>query len=116
MKVQKDKKELINFYAPSIIKDRFDAVCYQSGYTRTSGLLYLMSKFIIERGLEIANENLELAKIDENLTPRPKIATFKEFINADSSVPPVDGSEMPVGFVSGGDNDWDLNSISDQQS
>lgn len=116
MNVQKDRKVLINFYAPSIIKDRFDAVCYESGYTRTSGLLYLMSKFIIERGLEIANEKLELAKVDENLTPRPKIATFKEFINADSSVRPNDEPEMPLGFVSDGGNDWDLNSISDQQS
>lgn len=116
MKVQKDKKELINFYAPSIIKDRFDTVCYQSGYTRTSGLLYIMNKFIIEKGLEIAKENLNLAKIDENLTPRPKVAIFKEFINADSSVQQVNGSEMPLGFVSDGGNDWDLNSISDQQS
>lgn len=116
MNIEKDRKELINFYAPSIIKNRFDAVCYQSGYTRTSGLLYLMSKFIIERGLEIADEKRELAKVDEGLKLRPKMATFKEFINDNSAERPNDGTELPLGFISDGDNDWDVNSISDQQS
>ena len=78
---------LTNFNVPSSIKTRFDAVCRASGRTRTSILVELMERFIVQQGQVIAARNADCQRADEAIQNHRRIMGFKEFWASQSKTP-----------------------------
>ena len=101
----KEAKELINFNAPINLKHAFDSICDERGFTRTFALVHLMHKFIIDMRKEIERQHAEEDKINEIVRERRKMIGFKEFINQPTKAKIEPEAEMPIGFISHGDDD-----------
>lgn len=99
----KQSKELINFNAPTALKDAFDGMCSAKGFTRTYALVHIMHKFIIEMQAELEKQDQDIAKANELITKRQKIIGFKDFISqVDESAADHD-DDLPLGYVSDGE-------------
>lgn len=101
----KQVKELINFNAPIDLKQAFDSVCDAKGFTRTHGLIHIMHKFIIDVRQEIERQHAEEDKIREMVQERRKMVGFKEFIKSAGNPQAESEAELPVGFITNGDED-----------
>ncbi len=64
MKIQ----SLTNFNVPITTRTRFDQICELSGRTRTSVLIQLMERHIIEQGKVLESQNRQFEWIDEIIT------------------------------------------------
>ncbi len=64
MKIQ----SLTNFNVPITTRTRFDQICELSGRTRTSVLIELMERHIIEQGKVLEFQNRQFEWIDEIIT------------------------------------------------
>ncbi len=101
----KQAKELINFNAPVNLKKAFDTVCDERGFTRTYALVHIMHKFIVDMREEIERQHAEEDAILEMVQERRKMIGFKEFIKQKNEAENTSEVDMPVGFISNGDND-----------
>lgn len=59
---------LTNFNVPIFTKNRFDRVCQISGRTRTSVLIELMERYVVDQVNVIETKNLQLDRIDGIIT------------------------------------------------
>ena len=87
----KKKKEIINFYVPVELKNRFDSICAEINQTRTSILLSLMDRFVVQKGLELAETSNHLNTIDNHIAERRKVMGFREFVEQQDQI-------LPPGF------------------
>jgi len=78
MKIQ----SLTNFNAPITTRTRFDQICELSGRTRTSVLIELMERHIIEQGKVLESRNRQIEKVDDTLRKSRRIMSFKEFLRS----------------------------------
>lgn len=96
--MNKIKKEIINFYVPVELKNRFDSICRETNQTRTFALLNLMKKFVIEEGLELTKIDNQFNKIDNHINERKKVMDLKDSIKQQEQ-------ELPIGFINHGDHE-----------
>ena len=99
-----EKKELINFKAPTQLKEAFDSVCDARGFTRTHALVHIMHKFIIESGKDLEQQNAELQTIQTLAVKRKRLMTFKEFMRLQKQRELEQEDDLPVGFYDSGND------------
>ena len=75
-------QSLTNFNVPIITRTRFDEICELSGRTRTSVLVDLMERHIIEQGKVLESRNRQIEKVDNTLRKSRRIMSFKEFLRS----------------------------------
>jgi hypothetical protein len=73
-------QSLTNFNVSIGTKIRFDEICELSGRTRTSVLVDLMERHIIEQGKVLESRNRQIEKVDDTLRKSRRIMSFKEFL------------------------------------
>lgn len=61
-------KSLTNFNVPDTVRQRFDYICGLSSRTRTSVLIELMERYIIDQGKVLESQNRQLEWIDQVIT------------------------------------------------
>jgi hypothetical protein len=59
-----DHTILTNFNVPAHIRQRFDAVCHASGRTRTSVLVEMMERYVIDQSKALACKARQLGDAD----------------------------------------------------
>lgn len=59
-----EPSSLTNFNAPITTRRRFDVICHASGRTRTSVLVELMTKYVLEEGKRLVERQKELGDLD----------------------------------------------------
>ena len=75
-------QSLTNFNVPITTRTRFDQICELTGRTRTSVLVELMERHIIEQGKVLESRNREIEKVDDTLRRSRRIMSFKEFLRS----------------------------------
>lgn len=75
-------QSLTNFNVPIGTRTRFDEVCELTGRTRTSVLVELMERHIIEQGKVLESRNRQIEKVDDTLRKSRRIMSFKEFLRS----------------------------------
>ena len=75
-------QSLTNFNVPMTTRTRFDQVCELSGRTRTSVLIELMERHIIEQGKVLESRNRQIEEVDDTLRKSRRIMSFKEFLRS----------------------------------
>lgn len=58
---------LINFNVSTATKHRFDEICRVNGRTRTSVLVEMMEKYVLEQGQALAKRRYQMSAIDRTL-------------------------------------------------
>lgn len=79
------KYSLINFNLPKSTKDRFDEMCRLSERTRTSVLVDMIDSFILVKGIQLEEENKTLKKVDQAISERRRLMSFKEYVHEQKS-------------------------------
>lgn len=100
----KKKRELINFNVPTELKEAFDTICDERGFTRTFALGHIMRKFIMEAGPEIEQQHAEHDRIIEVVQKRKRLMTFKEFMRQQQQKELEQQNELPTGFRDDGND------------
>jgi hypothetical protein len=59
-----EPSSLTNFNVPISTRKRFDAICHASGRTRTSVLVELMTRYVLEEGRRLVERQKELGDLD----------------------------------------------------
>lgn len=75
-----NKPILTNFNAPHSTRARFDEVCRASGRTRTSVLVELMERYIIDQRVILETRNREIEKVDHVIEKSRQLTRFKSFM------------------------------------
>ena len=75
-------QSLTNFNVPIGTRTRFDQICELTGKTRTSVLIELMERHIIEQGKVLESRNRQIEKVDDTLRNSRRIMSFKEFLRS----------------------------------
>ena len=75
-------QSLTNFNVPITTRTRFDQICELTGRTRTSVLVELMERHIIEQGKVLESRNRQIEKVDDTLRKSRRIMSFKEFLRS----------------------------------
>lgn len=92
---------LVNFNAPTTVRKQFDAICHASGRSRTSVLVELMTKYILEEGRRLIDRQNELSSLDEQ---------FQESTGLGGAVDRMDSyhRSVPSPRQTSGDKEFDL--------
>jgi hypothetical protein len=92
---------LTNFNVPITTRRRFDAICHASGRTRTSVLVELMTRYVLEEGRRLVERQKELGDLD---------VRFQESLGLKGSCDQMDACHRSTRFVQErrGDTEFDL--------
>ncbi len=107
----KERKILVNFYVPRNLKNTFDSICYNYGYSRTAALLTLMSQFVEEKAPEIEKAEKQMESINNQLSKTRKMISFNEFIRQSEDDEKASNDHDPVGFFSNGSPETEVNNF-----
>ncbi len=108
-----DAIRLMNFNVPLTTRKRFDAICHANGRTRTSVLVELMTKHVLEEGRRLIERREALGDLDKLFQDSPGLTGSNGGLDRPHRTVPSPWqtqvsreSDLPSSFYSDGREEW----------